>query len=1458
MRRLLRVLNVVAMILVVAVTLVIVTTITVETPWGKQWLRSYIVRLLNDRLNATLSIGRLSGNLYRGVQLEDVRVVMDGLPVIVIDKVSATYSIRDMISKGIVIDRVDVTRPVVAMHHDDKGWDLGRFIKNRKETQPDTERRPITISQITIDGGAFSMTQTGRKTVALESIQAALALRYRTRDFTFDIARLSFASRNPDIVVSHAIGLVELREDDLQLGGVSIRTAESSLKVNGTIRKYRSAPVLALHVHSDPLSLPEVRRVFPGMTTTKLQPAVDVRLDGPLDRLETDFSLQSSAGGVVAKGVTHGTDRDRSFEGRVSMQRLNLSQFLDNQDWRSDIDANATVKLRVSPPAGGGQAGSFLDSLHGDIDLSGPKIHVRDVVVDNIRSKATLNGRVVELGRFEARAFGLPTTATGTVTLPGGDHHEVNFDLKGRVSDVNLARLPVWMRVPPAESRLAGTYHVTGTVPIGRPGTQVDGETTFEPSTVAGTTLERGSTATFHVLAGDLGELRFKVDGQVADLDLRRIGDEFHIQTIATNRYRSAINGHITATVHGWDLDTMELAATGTAVRSSMFSGSFPQVSFDTTIRGGTLRVKASGQVDQVDLGIAADRPSLKGSVTGTVDTDITFAHVSSGVTIDSVDAELTADLGPSSAGDVSIDRGFITGEYHKGFADIQQLDVAGSDITATGNGTLAFTDQGTSGFWIHAHAARLEAIESVTKRPLTGIATVDAVISGNRQLFIANGDLTGDGIKYERFGALTLASKFTAKIPDLDWQQATATADSTATFVDIPGLRINEVKAHTEVAGRHVLFDLTGSQPQRTLTAAGSADLGRDEQVVQLERLQFDTHDMTWKAEAGHQPTITVVHGPTGIAVTDFDLINGDQRISAEGRFGGPTDKLTLGLDNVDVGLIDAWLMRAPQLAGRMNARAEITGTPQAPVVDTEFKVANGKFRDVAYASFAGMLRYSRDSADVDVQLQQNAAQALTVKGHVPFAAFRENKQSGDRFDLHVESTPIDLGLVQGLTPAVTRVKGTLQAKFDVTGASDDPRLAGTITVKDGAFRVEDTGVSYTGLDGRIDLLPDRVHIDDLHVLDNQNQQLSASGDLNVSRLQVGDVNLYFSTTDFKVLDNEMGNLRLNSDLRLTGTLASPRIEGELDISTGAINLDAVLARIGSSPYATTASEAPGTLTGEENVETESSWRRPQLAVHLVIPNNLVIKAQDVRTSSQALGLGTVNLTLGGDLNLGAKPGEPMTVVGAVNTIRGFYDFQGRRFQILRDGTVRFEGEPITQLDPALNVTGERVIQAVTAHVNIRGRLRKPEVELTSVPPLEQSDILALIVFNQPLNQLGTGQQASLAQRAGAMAAGAVSSQLTSSVATSLGVDQLEINVAPAIGVTAEVVVGQQLSQNLYVKLQQELGDRSQTNVILEYEFTKWLRLQTNLLQGSSASQQPFQRIRSTGIDLVFTFTFK
>jgi autotransporter translocation and assembly factor TamB len=125
-------------------------------------------------------------------------------------------------------------------------------------------------------------------------------------------------------------------------------------------------------------------------------------------------------------------------------------------------------------------------------------------------------------------------------------------------------------------------------------------------------------------------------------------------------------------------------------------------------------------------------------------------------------------------------------------------------------------------------------------------------------------------------------------------------------------------------------------------------------------------------------------------------------------------------------------------------------------------------------------------------------------------------------------------------------------------------------------------------------------------------------------------------------------------------------------------------------------------------------------------------------------------------------------------------------------------------------------------------------------------------------MNQLGEGQQLSLAQRAGSIAAGAVTNQLTGSIANSLNLDQFEINLAPESGSTAELTIGQQLGQNLYVKVQQGIGDNSQTNFLLEYEFTKWMRLQTNVLEGSGTQQQLFQRVKSTGADLVFTFEFK
>ena len=202
------------------------------------------------------------------------------------------------------------------------------------------------------------------------------------------------------------------------------------------------------------------------------------------------------------------------------------------------------------------------------------------------------------------------------------------------------------------------------------------------------------------------------------------------------------------------------------------------------------------------------------------------------------------------------------------------------------------------------------------------------------------------------------------------------------------------------------------------------------------------------------------------------------------------------------------------------------------------------------------------------------------------------------------------------------------------------------------------------------------------------------------------------------------------------------------------------------------------------------------------------MIKASDLRAPGAPVSLGALNLTLGGDLRATKDPGKQIVLVGAINTIRGTYDFQWRRFEILRDGTVRFDGEPLNDLNPTLDIRTRRIIQGVEARVNVRGTLKQPDIVLSSTPPLEQADILSLIVFNQPINSLGEGQQCRWRSARSSWRRELLPASCPQSIGSALGLDTFEINTAPENGGAAVLTIGQQLGQNLYVKVEQGIGE--------------------------------------------------
>ena len=169
---------------------------------------------------------------------------------------------------------------------------------------------------------------------------------------------------------------------------------------------------------------------------------------------------------------------------------------------------------------------------------------------------------------------------------------------------------------------------------------------------------------------------------------------------------------------------------------------------------------------------------------------------------------------------------------------------------------------------------------------------------------------------------------------------------------------------------------------------------------------------------------------------------------------------------------------------------------------------------------------------------------------------------------------------------------------------------------------------------------------------------------------------------------------------------------------------------------------------------------------------------------------------------------------------MRGTYDFQGRRFQVLRDGTITFRGE--TPVDPALNVTAEREISGIVAHVTVGGTMREPQLTLSSQPPLDQTDILSLIVFNQPANRLGQGQATNLGERAAQIAGGFVVTPLADTLGRALNVDVFEVDPVRRRRRGADRHVGQQVGERLFVKFRQIFGARDVSEFQLEYQLDR------------------------------------
>ena len=1458
-----RSLQAVALVCTLVVGAASMAVIVTQTTWFKEWLRGFIVRQAEDYVNGRLSIGRLDGNLFFGVELEDVDVTMNGQTVVNIKDVGLDYNAFSFLAGHVILDDIRLNQPVFRVEKDAEGWNIARMIKARTPDPDEPKsRRPIEIGEIGISNGTLYIENEAVGTSGIdlpsriERLDASLGVATDEDELTIEIAHVSLRAAEPSIGVNALSGVIRRRENTIILENVSLRTEETSLRVDGTIGNIEAgARTIDLKASSDKFVVDEIARILPALRGYALQPAFEATARGPLERLSVNLDAREANLGHVKGDLTvDAAGPDRRIAGTVSMEHLNVAPIFAARmrpvrgggPTRINSDITGVAQIDLALPSG-------TAPVHGTYSVKAGRVHVAGYDARNVNATGRIDGRVIHVNAT-ADAYGGRADAVGTVTvgLP------VALELSGRAAKVDLRNLPPVLKAPGVPSDLQFTYTLAG-----RDGVY-SGDVLLDASTLAGASIAPGATGQFSFGGG---APTYAAQGQVSHLDVEQIGRGFAVRAIATERFQSRINATFDVKGSGGGRYPLTLDATGTVVDSEMFGASFPRMDFTTNLAGDNWRVKALGQFSGLDPAVILGNPKVAGNVSGAVDVDTTIRNYAAGVTVDTFDASGRVNLGNSTIAGLAIDTAAIDGTYANREGQLTQLAIAGPDLNVSGQGAIALNETGASNLTAHLESRSLARLGEIIGRPLKGAAVVDTTITGNARELKAEGTLQGSNIGYGGNEALSLNSTFAVAVPDLTPEKAAVQAKSTATFVEIGGQSIRELTAETTYSQSKLEFNAVAQEGIRELAADGSAVFHPDHQEVHLSNLALRAEQIEWRTVPGSQTAIQ--YGGDRIRIEKLQLVSGDQRIDADGVLGSPDEALRVRTANVDVAQLDRLLLGDQRLAGRLNATALITGPASAPRAEGEFTLTQGAFRQFMFESLAGKVDYVGRGMNVDVRLQQTPQAWLTATGYAPLSLFRRNPSgteghetpaAGEAIDLQVASSQIDLGVIQGFTSYVTDVTGALQANVKVTGTGHDPHLDGVIDIRGGAFAIPDLGTAYTGLDTRVDLKADAVTISDMRIVDEHQQVMTVGGTLAVHERSVGAVDVKVRSENFEVINNPLADLKLDTDVRVTGELRAPRVEGFVEVHTGTIDVGRVLERVTADAYATEALEldpqqpAPA---GPAPAELHTSiFDALDLTLGVAVPSNLALRGTDLRPRNAPIDMGDLNATVGGAVQVRKAPGQKIRVTGEVNTVRGSYSFQGRRFEILRDGRIRFAGTE--EIDPTLDVQARRVIAGVETFVRVQGTLAEPELSFSSRPPLDQADILSLIVFNMPINELGEGQQISLAERAGALAGGYLVSGLTRSLGNALQLDEFEIQAQGERSLGPTLNIGEQVGDRLFFRIRQGFGAEQATEFILEYQIADFLRLQGAVAETAGGTQRvTFRRIERGGLDLIFFFSY-
>ena len=814
----------------------------------------------------------------------------------------------------------------------------------------------------------------------------------------------------------------------------------------------------------------------------------------------------------------------------------------------------------------------------------------------------------------------------------------------------------------------------------------------------------------------------------------------------------------------------------------------------------------------------------------------------------------------------------------------IETLDVVTRQGKASLAGSIDVRPTGPLALKGHFEANELEPLLAIAGLAGSGSAKGDVTLSGTRRRARVHGALASSQMVLEDVELAAAALDFDVDVDLLDPKRLPRRSRVSASIGRLYALDQRVALAltfssdDTDGADRPELEltlnatairdDEETEPPVRRVMLDARGKIDGDRILAVLEQAELEIEASTWKLE---KPTglrlaadaIEVEAASFGNGKASIDVAGGlskhaaqDLRIDA--RSLSNRALADLFLDDFEPG-------------GRIDLSIEVAGMAAAPTLAARVESSDLDlgFGELEVDRALLVLGVSSGEATADLSALEEDRTRLEATARIPVELSWDGplvaRVTGP-LEAQARCGDLDLRLFQALVSrTVGDLSGQLRCAIRVKGPLDDLEPTGTIEIENVTARPKASGVPIRNGAATLELDRDRVVLRSLSVLAGPSPLDSADAEQKTpeARLRaegswehagqltalfapskadpewVGPIDGKLSIEHWPVINTRSYKLLASGEIVASGRLRAPRLEGNIMIDEGVLRPTLEFLSQGPPPRdptiqfdeAVIGPDAPTNGRSRASFvrdDRESLYESLALDLAVDVGRDLWIRHPEA------------SLELAGSLRVRKRKAEELTLEGEIEADRGWFRLQGRRFNMI-DGRVAFGGRK--PIDPIVDVLARYKVPDYAIDAHLQGPASSPVLTFESDPALEQADILAVLIFGRPIEDLSESEQESVGDAASSMATTYGMTTAGRTLASALGLDDAGIYIEEISQERAEV--GTYLGRNTFVSVAQQFGIETGQELTVEYEFWPGWSIVTSTSTNETSSVDLFWKVR-------------